>query len=163
MDNQGMQSKPAGPSNSGPFVLRSQAFEDGSAIPRRFTCDGDDVSPALEWSGVPAGSASLVLIVRDPDASDFIHWVAYDIPAEADGLPAAVSGTAGASPEGRNDFGKRGWGGPCPPGTHSYVFTLSALDGTLGLTGTPRAGEVDAAMTGHVLGQARLTGTYKRG
>jgi hypothetical protein len=147
-----------------PFTLTSTAFGQGEAIPRRFTCDGADVSPELAWSGAPDGTQSLVLMVTDPDARDFVHWLAYDITgAPAGGLPMAVPASADAPGQGRNDFGKRGYGGPCPPsGTHRYRFSLSALDKVLKIPGTPRVGDLRAAMAGHVLAEVTLTGTYRR-
>lgn len=149
------------------FTLASPAFANGSPIPRRHTCDGADLSPALTWENAPDGTASLALIVDDPDAprGTFVHWVAFDI----DGLPAGdlaegISRTADAPAEGRNDFGRIGYGGPCPPPgpTHHYRFTLYALDRRLGLGGNPTAADLRAAFGGHVLGQALLVGTYRR-
>jgi len=156
---------PSAAASAVPFTLTSAAFDDGAAIPRRHTCDGEDVSPDLTWAGVPEGAVSLALEVRDPDAGGFVHWLAYDIPASSTGgLPAAVSRTSAAPPEGANGFGRRGWGGPCPPsGTHHYVFTLSALDRSVGLTGGSKVGDLESAMRGHVIGKAVLNGTYRRG
>ena len=150
--------------SSPPFTLSSPAFDAASAIPARFTCDGADVSPALAWAGAPAGTESLVLVVHDPDARDFVHWVAYDIDGAPDGtLPEAIARSAASPKQGRNGFGNDGYGGPCPPsGTHHYVFRLSALDGPLGLAAGRTAAEVESAMRGHVLATAELTGTYKR-
>ena len=150
--------------SSVPFTLTSPAFAAGAAIPARFTCDGADVSPPLAWTGAPATTRSLVLSVRDPDARDFVHWVAYEIPGATDGsLPEAIARSASSLKQGRNDFGKDGYGGPCPPsGTHHYVFRLAALDATLGLGDGKKAADVEAAMKGHVLATAELTGTYKR-
>ncbi|GIW19724.1 MAG: hypothetical protein KatS3mg065_0020 [Chloroflexota bacterium] len=147
------------------FRLTSSAFGDGEPIPREYTCEGADVSPPLAWSDAPKGTAALVLIVDDPDARGFIHWVVVDIPGAPGGsLPRGVSRTPAAPQEGRNDFGRVGWGGPCPPsGRHRYVFTLSALSAPLRLPGTPDAATVRRAMEGRVLGVARLTGTYRRG
>lgn len=147
-----------------PFVLTSPAFVDGADIPPRFSCDGADESPPLEWHGAPADTRSLVLVVRDPDARGFVHWLAYDIPGSPDGaLPAAVPPSAASPEQGRNDFGNRGYGGPCPPsGTHHYVFTLSALDRTLELGGSKRLDAVESAMRGHVLASTTLTGMYRR-
>lgn len=147
------------------MTLISPDFADGAAIPRRFTCDGDDVSPPLEWTGVPGAAVSLALIVRDPDARDFVHWVVFDLDVSATGgVQAGWSTTANAAPQGRNGFGKVGYGGPCPPsGTHHYVFRLLALDARLALHGAPTADAVLAAAEGHVLGEASLTGTYRRG
>lgn len=147
-----------------PFVLTSTAFREGEAIPRRFTCDADNASPDVAWSGAPAETRALVLTVTDPDARDFVHWLVYDLSGTpAGGLPAGISASPDAPPQGTNDFGKRGYGGPCPPsGTHHYRFMLSALDTVLELTGMPRVHDLRAAMAGHVLAEATLTGTYRR-
>ena len=146
-----------------PFTLTSASFAPGGAIPRKFTCDGADVSPALSWAGVPGGAVTLALIVDDPDARGFVHWVVFDIPASSPALSEGASSTAGAPPQGRNDFGKTGWGGPCPPsGTHRYVFTLLALDQKLALSGTPTADQLRAAAAGHILEQAVLSAKYTR-
>lgn len=143
--------------------LTSQAFVEGGSIPSRHSCDGPDVSPPLAWAGGPAGTAAFALVVDDPDARGFVHWVAFDIPGDRLSLAEGASGTGGFG-QGRNDFGRVGWGGPCPPsGTHRYVFELFALDRALGLSGSPTAADVRRAMGGHVLGSARLTGTYRRG
>ena len=147
-----------------PFTLTSTAFEDGGAIPRRFTCDDSNVSPNLTWSGAPEGARAMVLIVIDPDARDFVHWLVYDIEGTPTGsLPTGVSSSPDSPPQGTNSFGKPGYGGPCPPsGTHHYRFTMSALDEVLEVTGTPRVDDLRAAMAGHVLADATLTGTYRR-
>ena len=147
-----------------PFVLRSPAFDDGAAIPRAATCDGVGASPALDWAGAPTGTQSLVLVVVDPDAHDFVHWVAFDLAGVPDGhLATGVAASATSPGQGRNDFGKRGYGGPCPPsGQHHYRFTLYALDRALGIGGTPSLATVQAAMRGHILAQAGLSGTYRR-
>ena len=147
-----------------PFTLTSAAFKDGGAIPSRSTCDGVDSSPELGWTGAPGGTQAFALIVTDPDAGDFVHWLAYDMTGAPDGrLAAGIQASADAPRQGRNDFGKRGYGGPCPPsGEHHYRFDLYALDRPLGIAGTPRIDEVRAAMKGHVLAQVRLTGTYRR-
>ena len=146
------------------FSLTSTAFTEGGAIPRRHSCDGVDSSPDLSWSGAPDGTRALALVVTDPDARDFVHWIAYDLTGTpSGGLPAAVSASPDAPPQGTNSFGRTGYGGPCPPsGTHRYVFTLHALDKPLALSGTPRLEEVERAMDGHVLGVATLTGSYHR-
>ncbi len=148
-----------------PFGLTSTAFKGGGAIPRRYTCDGDNVSPDLSWSGAPDGAKALVLEVIDPDARDFVHWLVYDMTGTpSGGLPAGVSASPDAPPQGTNGFGKRGYGGPCPPsGTHRYRFTLFALDAALGLSGAPRIDSLRTAMSGHVLAEAMLIGTYRRG
>ena len=144
--------------------VSSPAFGPGAAIPRRFGCDGDDVSPPLAWSGAPAGTSAFVLIVTDPDARGFVHWVATDISAASTGLPEGASGSRAAGIEGRNGFGRTGWGGPCPPsGTHHYVFELFALSTPLGLAGTPTESQVRAALGRVTLARAELMGTYRRG
>jgi Raf kinase inhibitor-like YbhB/YbcL family protein len=147
-----------------PFRLVSTAFSDGGAIPTHFTCDGEDASPDLTWSGAPEQTQSLALIVTDPDARGFVHWLAYDLTgAPSGGLPAAVSSSPDAPSQGTNSFGKLGYGGPCPPsGTHHYTFVLYALDRALELTGAPRIDEIRSAMQAHVLAETRLTGTYPR-
>lgn len=147
-----------------PFSLTSTAFSEGGAIPRRFTCDGENVSPDLSWSGAPGDTQALALMVTDPDARDFVHWLVYDMTGTPSGaLPTAISSSLDAPPQGMNDFGKRGYGGPCPPsGVHRYRFELSALDAPLELTGTPRIHDLRAAMDGHVLAGTTLTGIYRR-
>jgi Raf kinase inhibitor-like YbhB/YbcL family protein len=152
------------PAASSAFSLTSTAFGEGDAIPREFSCDGEDVSPPLAWTGVPSGAAALVLVVDDPDARGFAHWIVLDLPGADGDLPKGVSPTADSPQQGRNDFGKIGWGGPCPPsGTHHYRFTLSALSAPLGLADNPDAQEVAAALSkANVLGQATLTATYQR-
>ncbi len=146
------------------FELTSPAFEAGAAIPRKFSCDGDDVSPPLQWIDAPDDTAAIALIVDDPDARDFVHWVVFDATgSQSGGLAEGISSSPDAPPQGDNDFRKVGWGGPCPPsGPHRYRFTLYALDQELGLPGTPTADELRAAMQGHVLGDAELEATYTR-
>ncbi len=149
------------------FTLSCPDFEDGGAIPARFTCDGggDGRSPALSWAGPPAGTRSLVLILHDPDSTrkhDFVHWVLFDIPP----LPAGLvegQGDAICLP-GLNDFGAPHYGAPCPrAGEHRYVFDLYALDrDTLALEMGATHAEVEAAMEGHLLGRASLMGRYER-
>ena len=148
-----------------PFVLTTTAFERGGPIPKAYTCDGADRSPELAWSGVPAGARALVLVVDDPDAGDFTHWTVLDLPGGSTGsLPAGVASDASSPQQGRNDFGRLGWGGPCPPsGTHHYRFTLRALAAPLGLGGHPSGSAVRSAIRGaKVLGTATLTGTFHR-
>lgn len=155
------------------LTLRSPEFENGEPIPQRYTCEGDDISPRLEWSRVPAGTKSLALIVDDPDAPDpsapkrvWVHWVLYDIPADTPSLPAGIGGRdlpAGCR-EGMNDWKKLGYGGPCPPiGRHRYFFRLYALDHVLGDLKHPTKARLLQAMEGHVLAKAELVGTYKKG
>jgi Raf kinase inhibitor-like YbhB/YbcL family protein len=144
--------------------LTSSAFADGDAIPREFSCDGANVSPPLAWTGVPAGTAALVLVVDDPDARGFVHWIVLDLAGHDETLPKGVAPTAASPQQGRNDFGKVGWGGPCPPsGTHHYRFTLTALGAPLGLGGHPAGGDVRTALgRATVLGKVTLAGTYRR-
>jgi Raf kinase inhibitor-like YbhB/YbcL family protein len=148
-----------------PFALDSPAFSEGAEIPRRHTCDGDNLSPRLTWHDVPTGTQSFALIVDDPDAPSgtFTHWVLFDIPA---GLTELLEAATGAGRTGRNDFGKKGYGGPCPPkghGSHRYVFKLSALDvETLGLPDGTSRSSVEAAVKGHSLATAQLVGRYER-
>jgi Raf kinase inhibitor-like YbhB/YbcL family protein len=149
--------------------LSSSAFADGGAIPARYTCEGRDVSPPLAWSGVPVGTRSLALIVDDPDAPDprapkmtWVHWVVFDLPPTARGLPEAVDASTlpGGMREGVNDWKRSGYGGPCPPvGRHRYFHKLYALDTTLELE-RPTKAQLETAMRGHVLATAQLIGTY---
>jgi Raf kinase inhibitor-like YbhB/YbcL family protein len=151
-----------------PLTIRSPVFHEGGSIPARYTCDGEDVSPPLEWSGVPEGTKSLALTCDDPDAPAglWVHWVVFDLPPSATGLPEGVPVTpeiSGGGRQGKNDFRKIGYGGPCPPGgTHRYVFTLYALDSTLGLPAGATRQDLLAAIKNHTLGEATLTGTYSR-
>ena len=147
--------------------IESTAFEEGGTIPQRHTCDGDDVSPPLRWHGAPSGTQAFALIADDPDAprGTWVHWVAYDLPADVEELPAGASrqGAAGAT-QGQNDFGRTGYGGPCPPPgpAHRYYFKLYALDQPLGLAAGKTKSEIEAAMEGHVLASAQLMGRYAR-
>jgi len=153
--------------------IRSPSFGDGGEIPREYTCEGRDVSPPLAWSGVPEGARTLVLVVDDPDAPDprnprttWVHWVLYDLPADATGLPEAVAAKdlPRGTREGRNDWKRTGYGGPCPPiGRHRYFHKLYALDRTLGDLGSPTKQELERAMQGSVLAKAELVGTYEKG
>lgn len=149
--------------------LRSSAFAEGENIPRDYTCDGADRSPPLRWDPSPPGTQSLVRIVDDPDAprGRFVHWVLYAIPPDRTELPEGLSpqpSIEGVGRQGRNDFGRLGYGGPCPPPgpAHRYPFTLYALDVALELPPGARHGEVEAALSGHVLAVGRLTGRYGR-
>jgi len=146
------------------FTLTSTAFSEGGSIPRRLTCDGENVSPDLTWSGAPEDTGALALVMTDPDARDFVHWLVFNITGTpSGGLPAGFSSSPDAPPQGMNSFGSPGYRGPCPPsGEHRYVFTLYALDGELELAGTPRLGELQASLDGHTLASATLTGTYHR-
>jgi len=148
--------------------LDSSAFSANALIPPKYTCDGQDISPPLQWDEPPPGTQSFVLIVDDPDAPGrtFVHWVVYDIPAVLRELPQQVptqKTLADGSIQGRNDFGKFGYGGPCPPsGTHRYFFKLYALAQTLGLAEGATKDKVVAAMEGHILASAELIGRYSR-
>ena len=155
-----------------PLTIESPAFLNNGEIPTENTCDGEDVSPGLQWNGIPSNAKSLALIVDDPDAPDpaapkrtYVHWVVYDIPVSAKGLPPGggafklPSGTR----EGKNDWGNTGYGGPCPPiGRHRYFFKLYALDVALGDKGAITKAELESAMRDHVLEKAELMGTYQR-
>jgi Raf kinase inhibitor-like YbhB/YbcL family protein len=155
------------------LVLTSTAFAPGGDIPRRFTCQGEDVSPALAWRGAPEGTRSFALIVDDPDAPDparprmtWVHWVLYDLPASASELPegARAADLPAGARQGRNDWKRTGYGGPCPPiGRHRYVHKLYALDALLGDLGEPTKAALERAMDGHVLARAELIGTYQKG
>lgn len=155
------------------LTLTSSAFSHDSEIPTRYTCEGDDISPALSWTDVPAGTKSLALIVDDPDAPDpaapkmtWVHWVLYNVPASASGLPEAVATQSlpAGTKEGLNDWKRTGYGGPCPPiGRHRYFHKLYALDVTLPDMGRPTKADLENAMKGHVLAQAELIGTYQKG
>ena len=153
------------------FVLTSTAFPANGAIPRRHTCEGEDVSPPLAWSGVPKETISLALIVDDPDAPDpkaprmiWVHWVLYNIPPATSGLAAGAITTnlpAGAK-EGVNDWKQAGYRGPCPPvGRHRYFHRLYALDTVLPDLKSPTKARLEKAMQGHILAQAELVGTYQ--
>ncbi len=151
------------------LTLTSSAFGPNAAIPKKYTCEGADVSPPLAWRGVPQGTKSLVLIVDDPDAPDpaapkttWVHWVLYDLPASATSLAEAAKTLPDGTREGFNDWKRPGYGGPCPPiGRHRYFFKLYALDTTLGDLGRADKAAVEKAMQGHVVAQAQLVGTYQ--
>jgi hypothetical protein len=149
--------------------LKSAAFENGQSIPRKHTCDGPDLSPPLAWSGVPEGTHAMALIVDDPDAptGTWVHWVLYDLPGETRSLSEGVLPTetlprGGA--QGRNDFGRIGYGGPCPPPgrPHRYFFKLYALDARVNLAPGAGKGSLLKAMEGHIKAEAQLMGIYAR-
>ncbi len=154
------------------LTLISPAFTNGAPIPRQYTCEGKDISPPLQWNGVPEQTRSLVLIVDDPDAPDpqapkrvWVHWVLFNIPAGATGLPESVRAheLPAGTEEGKNDWGKPGYGGPCPPiGRHRYFHKLYALDTELTGLDKPTKAQVEAAMEGHVIALAELVGTYEK-
>jgi Raf kinase inhibitor-like YbhB/YbcL family protein len=154
------------------LTLSSTSFTHQGEIPSQYTCEGKDVSPPLAWSGAPEKTKSFALIVDDPDAPDpkapkrvYVHWVLYNLPASASGLPEAVKPAKlpAGTKEGKNDWGRTGYGGPCPPiGRHRYFHKLYALDTVLADLGTPTKKELEAAMEGHILARAELIGTYQK-
>ena len=153
------------------FLLTSLAFAQLAALPPRYTCEGANLSPPLSWSGLPPGTRSLALVVDDPDAPDpaapkttWVHWLVYNLPATAPGLPEGGKPLPAGAREGNNDWQKPGYGGPCPPiGRHRYFFKLYALDVRLPDLGPVTKGGLEKAMGGHVLGRAELVGTYQKG
>jgi Raf kinase inhibitor-like YbhB/YbcL family protein len=153
----------------GAMHLTSSSFSNGGSIPKKYTCDGSDASPALAWSGAPQGTQSFALIADDPDApvGTWSHWVLYDLAATTTSLPENISKVE-APPtgghQGRNDFRKTGYGGPCPPpGTpHRYFFKLYAVDRQLNLKSGASQKDVEEALKGHILAQAELMGKYGR-
>jgi Raf kinase inhibitor-like YbhB/YbcL family protein len=151
------------------FQLATTAFPAGGAIPKKFTCDGPDVSPKLTWKEPPAGTQSFAVIMDDPDAprGTWVHWVLYDLPDDARELSENIleqERLAGGARQGRNDFGKIGYGGPCPPPgkPHRYFFKLYALDAKLNLKAGATKADAERAMQGHILAQAELVGRYAR-
>jgi len=147
--------------------LSTTAFPAGGTIPKKFTCDGADVSPALSWTDTPAGTQSLALIVDDPDAPGrvWVHWVLYNLPGATQKLPEGVGKDpelADGSRQGRNDFGRLGYNGPCPPRgpAHRYFFKLYALDSKLDLKPGSTKSDVERAMKNHVLAQTELMGSF---
>ena len=154
------------------LTIESPAFAHGAAMPRRYTCDAEDVSPPLRWSGWAEKTRSLALIVDDPDAPDpaapkrvYVHWVLYDVPTSVRGIEenAELAAVKAGARQGKNDWDRTGYGGPCPPiGRHRYFFKLYALDALLGDLGTATKRDVEKAMQGHVLATVELMGTYQR-
>lgn len=149
--------------------VKSPDFASGGTIPKRFTCEGGDLSPALEWSAPPSGTQSFALIADDPDApvGTWVHWVVFDLPPTLRSLPQAVpkkDQLADGSRQGQNDFGKTGYGGPCPPPgkAHRYFFKLYALDTKLNLPSSSTKKDVERAMQSHVLAQGEYIGRYSR-
>ncbi len=155
-----------------PLTLTSPAFSQQGEIPKRYTCEGQDVSPPLSWSNPPEGTKSFALIVDDPDAPDpraprmtWVHWVLYNLPPTASELPEGVRSEAlpQGTREGQNDWKRKGYGGPCPPiGRHRYFHKLYALDAVLPDLGAPTKPELEKAMEGHVLARTELVGTYEK-
>ncbi|MGQ9674030.1 MAG: YbhB/YbcL family Raf kinase inhibitor-like protein [Candidatus Aminicenantales bacterium] len=146
----------------------SSAFKEGEMIPRKYTCDGEDISPPLAWSGVPENAQSIALISDDPDApmGTWVHWVLFNLPATENSLPEGIppdKELSHGAKQGRNDFRRIGYGGPCPPsGTHRYFFKLYALDTILSLAAGATKAELLKAMEGHIVAQGQLMGKYKR-
>ena len=151
------------------FVLETKAFPKGGEIPGKYTCSGEDVSPALSWSGAPQETKSFALIVEDPDAPSgtFTHWIVYDLPATTHQLPENVSKSddlSGGGRQGRNDFRRVGYGGPCPPPgrSHRYFFKLYALSAALNLPAGASKRDVESAMRGRIIAQVELMGKFAR-
>lgn len=154
------------------MIIESASFQHHGEIPPRHTCDGQNISPALSWQNVPAGTRSLALIVEDPDAPDpdaprtiWVHWVLYNIPAGTNGLHESVSAKElpAGTLQGVNDWKNYGYGGPCPPiGKHRYYHRLFALDAVLPDLKHPTKARLEQAMQGHIIAQASLVGLYKR-
>jgi Raf kinase inhibitor-like YbhB/YbcL family protein len=152
--------------------LTSTAFQPGGSIPSKYTCEDRDLSPPLAWSGAPPGTKTFALIVDDPDAPDpakpqrvYVHWVLYNIPAATIALPenASKKGLPKGAVQGKNDWAKPEYGGPCPPiGRHRYFFKLYALDTALTGLSSPTKGDLERAMKGHVLDSGELIGTYQK-
>jgi hypothetical protein len=154
---------------SSKIELKTTSFTPGGFIPKRYTCEAADVSPALAWTDPPPGTQSFALIEDDPDAPSgtFVHWVVYDLPAAYRNLPEALSGNSempDGVKQGTNDFSRTGYSGPCPPRgkPHRYFIRLYALDAILNLRPAARRKELDAAMQGHILAQAELMGRFQR-
>jgi Raf kinase inhibitor-like YbhB/YbcL family protein len=154
---------------SSEFELKTTSFAPGGFIPKRFTCEAANVSPALAWTDPPLGTQSFAIIEDDPDAPSgtFVHWVVYDLPAAYRKLPEALSRNGqmpGGGRQGTNDFSRTGYSGPCPPpgGPHRYFIRLYALDAMLNLRPAASRKELDAAMQGHILAQAELMGRFAR-
>lgn len=150
------------------IVIESASFQESSAIPAKYTCDDQDISPPLKWSGVPKNTKSLAMISDDPDApmGDWVHWVIYNLPPTLTELPEGIPATEKLPTgglQGRTDFGRIGYGGPCPPsGTHRYFFKIYALDTELSLASGKTKRELLQAMEGHVLAMGQLMGKYQR-
>jgi Raf kinase inhibitor-like YbhB/YbcL family protein len=151
-----------------PIQIQSSGITNGGAIPSENTCDGAGLSPALQWSAPPSGTKSLALVMHDPDAlMDFTHWIVFNLPPTAQSLPEGASQHAGlpqGASEGTNGFGNVGYGGPCPPGgkPHRYIFRIYAVDVLLNLPSGASRRQVDAALSGHILGEGEAVGVYRR-
>ena len=153
------------------MAITSNVFAHNGSIPKRFTCEGSDISPALAWSNIPDDAVSLVLIVDDPDAPNpaaprmtWVHWLLYNLPTNCTGLPEAVKTLPSGTLEGVNDWKRTGYGGPCPPiGRHRYFHKLYALDVVLPDLNTPSKKTLELAMEGHIIAETQLVGTYQKG
>jgi Raf kinase inhibitor-like YbhB/YbcL family protein len=163
----GCKSHEAAPASEGDvnmaIQITSAAFSEGDKIPRIYTCDDQNISPPLDWTGVPTGTVSLALIMDDPDAPSgiWVHWVMYNLPADTTSLKQAITGSG---VDGKNDFSKLGYGGPCPPrgSNHRYYMKLYALDIRLDLKAGATKAQVESAMRGHILVQGQIMGKYGR-
>lgn len=164
----GVESETSLEVNGGTMKISSPAFENGGMIPKKYTCDGENINPPLSFSNLPDNTKSAILVCDDPDAPSghFTHWLIYDIHPLALSIGENELKTrimTNGSRQGQNDFGEIGWGGPCPPsGTHRYVFKLYALDKMLNLDLGAKRKTVEVAMQGHIIAEAELTGTYGR-
>lgn len=151
------------------ITVTSPAFKEGQSIPSKYTCDGNNISPELEWAGAPANTVCFALVADDPDAprGTFTHWVLFNLPAVTTKLPEDVPTTptlSNGAEQGANDAGKIGYTGPCPPsGIHRYYFKIYALDSKLNLKSGIRVHDLTTAMQGHILAEGQLMGTYSRG
>ncbi len=167
---------PPGPSAApgvtvAPLTVTSSAFAAGAAMPKKYTCEGDNTSPPLAWSDPPASAKSFAIVVDDPDAPDpsapkqvFVHWVLYDLAASVRSLPEGQKTAPAGAHDGKNDFGTAGWSGPCPPiGRHRYFHEVYALDVALADLGQATKADLVAAMNGHLVAQGALVGTYQKG
>lgn len=167
-DGEDKQKTTPEPQAESSITVTSTAFAEGDHIPQQYTCQGDDISPPLAWTDLPEQTASLALIMDDPDAPNgiWVHWVLYNIPADAQSLPEAItteSGLPDGTLNGKNSWKRTGYGGPCPPsGTHRYVFSLYALDSDLELEEGIDKNGLLKAMDGHVLAEGRLAGVYQK-
>ena len=147
----------------GAMQLTSEAFQNNSYIPAKYTCDGEDAAPSLKIADVPSSAKTLALIVDDPDApsGDFVHWLVWNLPADISEINARELPSSAV--QGVNDFGRNGYGGPCPPsGVHHYQFKLYALDSQLNLSAASKKADLEKAMNGHIVAQTRLVGLYAR-
>lgn len=159
------KSQVSGGADVGSIKVTSTAFGDGAMIPKKYTCDAQNISPQIAWTGVPAGAKSIALICDDPDApvGDWVHWVVYNMPVSTKELAEGVQSLPAGSKSGTNDFRKPGYGGPCPPsGVHRYYFKIFALDAALPLAEGATKAQLLKAMDGHIVAQGELMGKYKR-